>query len=266
MSKGRFAFLASTAALPGAALLIAALWPSWSLWWMLPGLFAYLALVLLGVMVPGLAMFAPVLSRVAGVADAIALTFDDGPSPQSTGKVLATLAQFGAQGTFFVLGAKVREHPDVLRAIAAAGHAIGLHGDTHDRLLSLRHPRCIVDDLARALDTIEDTVGVRPRIFRPPVGHVSPRTVQAARRLGLALVGWTVRARDGLASTSPQRAQRRIVEGLRPGAIVLLHDASEHDRHEPAGIAALPGILEEAQRRGLRCLTLPNLLSEGARP
>lgn len=265
MSMGRKAFLAATALLPGAALLLAVLWPAW-LWWMLPGLVAYLAFVLLGVMVPGLAMFAPVLSRVAGVTEAIALTFDDGPNPQSTRKVLATLAQFGAQGTFFVLGAKVRQCPEVLRAIADAGHDIGVHGDVHDRLLSLRHPKRIADEIVRAMDTIERTVGRRPRLFRPPVGHVSPRTAQAAHRLGLVLVGWTVRARDGLASTSPHLAQQRIVQGLRPGAIVLLHDASEDESHEPAGVAALPGILAEAQRRGLRCLTLSNLLSEGTHP
>jgi peptidoglycan/xylan/chitin deacetylase (PgdA/CDA1 family) len=264
MSRGRFAFLASTALLPGAALILALVRPAW-LWWMAPGLLAYLALISIGVMWPSLAMFAPVLSRVTGAGDAIALTFDDGPSPRSTRKVLAVLAQFGAHGTFFVLGSKGRQCPDVLADIGKAGHDIGVHGDAHDRLLSLRHPKRIIEDLVRASNTVEHATGVRPRFFRPPIGHVSPRTAKAARHLGLTLVGWTVRARDGLARATAHVAQRRIIEGLRPGAIILLHDASEHEDREPAGVAALPIILEEARRRGLRCLTLSDLLREGAR-
>ena len=220
----------------------------------------YLALLLLGVMHPRLAMFAPVLCRGAASRPEIALTFDDGPQATSTRKILATLARFDARATFFVLGAKARQTPEILREIAAAGHDLGIHGDTHDRRLSLRHPDAIAASLERALAAVETATGARPRLFRPPIGHVSPRTAVAARRLGLTLVGWSVRSRDGLASTTAEQATRRVLAGLRPGAIVLLHDAAEHDDREPVAVTALPAILEAIARRGLKCVPLSQLL------
>jgi peptidoglycan/xylan/chitin deacetylase (PgdA/CDA1 family) len=238
--------------------------PDLPVWPIGAALLAYLAIIVTGVLTPRLAMFAPVLSRGTGGRPEIALTFDDGPSPRTTPKVLAELARHGARATFFVLGAKVERHPEILKAIAAAGHEIGVHGQRHDRLLSLRHPRRIQAEIEQARTTVESITGSEPRLFRPPVGHVSPRTAIAARKLGLILVGWSIRARDGLRQTSAASVVRRVSAGLRPGAIVLLHDASENEQFEPAGVAALPEILAEAGRRGLACVTLSEALSSRA--
>jgi peptidoglycan/xylan/chitin deacetylase (PgdA/CDA1 family) len=202
-------------------------------------------------------MFAPVVLHLDRTRQEIALTFDDGPEATSTREVLSTLAHFDARATFFVLGEKVRVAPEVLREIAEAGHAIGIHGDHHYRLFSLRHPDRIVAELEQARDAVAAVTGNRPTLFRPPVGHVSPRTAAAVRRLGLTLVGWSVRGRDGLASASAEAVQSRVVAGLVPGAVVLLHDAAERGDRVPAGVAALSGILEEAARRGLRCVAIP---------
>ena len=220
----------------------------------------YLALLLLGVMDPRLAMFAPVLCRGAASRPEIALTFDDGPHPTSTRKILAALARCDARATFFVLGAKARQAPEVLREIAAAGHDLGIHGDTHDRRLSFRHPDVIAASLERALAAVEIATGTRPQFFRPPIGHVSPRTAVATRKLDLTLVGWSVRSRDGLAATTAEQATRRVLANLRPGAIVLLHDAAERDDREPVAVTALPAILEECARRGFKCVPLSQLL------
>jgi peptidoglycan/xylan/chitin deacetylase (PgdA/CDA1 family) len=225
--------------------------------WLAAGVaLAYAAIVLWGVMDQRLAMFGPILGRLPADGNTIALTFDDGPDPATTRAVLDTLARFGAIATFFVLGEKVRAAPDVLRAIARAGHTIGIHGDWHDRLLSLRSPKRIMAELESARASVAEITGEKPILFRPPVGHVSPRTALAARQLGLTIVGWSVRGRDGLSSTSVADVERRICAGLRPGAIVLLHDAAERGDRTPAGIAALPAILEEATRAGLRCVAL----------
>jgi Predicted xylanase/chitin deacetylase len=217
---------------------------------------AYLVVLVAGVMSPQLAMFAPVVLGTDITRKEVALTFDDGPSPASTREVLATLARFDARATFFVLGERARAAPDVLRDIADAGHEIGIHGDGHDRLLSLRHPNRIVADIERAQAAVEAVTGKRPSLLRPPLGHISPRTAVAARRLGLTLVGWSVRGRDGFAGATSEAVCRRVIAGLTPGAIVLLHDAAERGEHAPSGVAALPGILEEAARRGLRCVSI----------
>jgi len=226
----------------------------------------YMGSLVVGVMVPQLGLFAPSLSRAISGRAEIALTFDDGPDASTTPSILSILAAAGAPATFFVLGAKVQEAPEVLRAIAAAGHEIGIHGHTHDRFLSLRKPSSIVDRVARAQSTVEAVTGHRPTLFRPPLGHVSPRTAKAARAARLTLVAWSVRSRDGRASTSSQEVARRVLTRLRPGDIVLMHDAAEHGLHAPASIAALPGILEEIGRRGLRCVTVSRLMEKATAP
>lgn len=236
--------------------------PTLPVWPLGAALIAHLTIVLLGVLNPRLSMFASVVCSAASGRLEIALTFDDGPSPQTTPKVLAELARHDARATFFVLGDKAARHPELLRAITAAGHEIGVHGWAHDRLLSVRHPRRIMAEIDRARSVIHTITGFRPQLFRPPVGHVSPRTAVASRDLGLTLVGWSVRARDGLEHTTTSDVVKRVTGGLRPGAIVLLHDASEHERFEPAGVAALSEILGEATRRGLACVTLSEALSK----
>lgn len=218
----------------------------------------YATIILRGVLNPRLAMFAPTLVRLTGQRREIALTFDDGPDATTTPMVLATLARFHAKATFFVLGEKVRSAPDVVRAIADAGHTIGIHGDRHDRLLSLRHPKHIATELERAQNAVARITGETPRLFRPPIGHISPRTAAAAKRLGLVLVAWSVRGRDGLASARPDHVQRRVVQGLCPGAIVLLHDAAEQGNRVPAGVTALSAILESAARANLACVPIPS--------
>ena len=171
---------------------------------------AYLLWLVAGVMTPRLALFAPVVCRGSPSRPEVALTFDDGPDPASTPAVLPVLAARGAHATFFVLGEKARQAPEVLLAIAAAGHDVGVHGDTHDRMLSLRPPPVIAAAIERALAAIQAVTGARPTLFRPPLGHVSPRTVIAARSLGLTLVGWNVRPHDGNPATTAQQATRRI--------------------------------------------------------
>jgi peptidoglycan/xylan/chitin deacetylase (PgdA/CDA1 family) len=220
----------------------------------------YVVSLVVGVMVPQLQMFAYSRSRAFSGRAEIALTFDDGPDPSTTPSILSILAAAGERATFFVLGAKAREAPQVLRAIAAAGHEIGIHGHTHDRFLSVRRPASIVDSVARAQAAVEAVTGHRPTLFRPPLGHVSPRTAKAAEAARLTLVAWSVRSRDGRASTSAEEVARRVLTHLRPGDIVLMHDAAEHGNRAPASIAALPGILEEIRRRGLRCVTVSRLL------
>jgi peptidoglycan/xylan/chitin deacetylase (PgdA/CDA1 family) len=263
VSVGRILFLSSSAGAAGLTVLALSS-PDLPAWPIGAALLTYLAIIVTGVLTPRLAMFAPVLSRATSGRAEIALTFDDGPSPRTTPKVLAELARHGARATFFVLGAKVEQHPELLKAIAAAGHEIGVHGQRHDRLLSIRHPRRIQAEIEQARTTVEALTGSKPILFRPPVGHVSPRTAVATRRLALTLVGWSVRARDGLRQTTAASVVRRVSDGLRPGAIVLLHDASEDEQFEPAGVAALPELLTEAGRRGLACVTLSEALSRRA--
>lgn len=220
---------------------------------------AYLAVVLVGALVPSLSMFADVASRGAEGARGVALTFDDGPDPVTTREVLATLASRGARATFFVVGEKVEAHPDVLREIVAAGHGVGVHGHVHDRLFALRGARRVRDDLERAIAAVVAVTGERPRWLRPPVGQTNPTIARVADELDLRIVGWSARGLDGVATT-PEKVVARVVPRLRDGAIVLLHDAAERGGRVPSGVAALGTILDALAARNLETVALDALV------
>ena len=212
---------------------------------------AYLALLGCGVAFLRLGMFVDVVWRGPREARGVALTFDDGPSPEHTPRVLDLLDEAGVKATFFVIGQKAAAHPELIRDIVARGHAVGIHGHLHDRLLTLRSPDTVSDDLAEAIATVEAITGVRPTLFRPPVGLTSPRVAQALSWFDLVVVGWSVRGLDGVRGARPDRVAARVIRRLRDGAIVLLHDAAERDDHRPASLDALPGILAAMRNRDL---------------
>lgn len=224
------------------------------------------ALATTGVMLPSLEMYERIVSRVAPGGARVALTFDDGPHPVTTRRVLEALAPTRHRATFFVLGEKARRHPDVLREIQAGGHTLGLHGDFHDRLHSFRMPRTVRDHILRASDAVAAATGSRPRFFRPPLGHTSVTTVRGVRLAGVTLVGWSSRGLDGLRRRSPESVVERVRRTLVDGAIVLLHDAAEHDDFEPASLRALPALVALLDERGLTSVGLDALLGAPAQP
>lgn len=226
----------------------------------------YLLIVGAGVAFLRLGMFVDVVWRGPEEARGVALTFDDGPSPEHTPRVLDLLDAARVRATFFVIGKKAAAHPEIVRAIVERGHAVGVHGHDHDRLLALRTPARVGDDLEKCIAAVEGITGVRPTLFRPPVGITSPRIARALEEFDVTVVGWSVRALDGWAGARPDRVAARVVPKLEDGAIVLLHDAAERDDHTPAGIEALPRILAAMRDRDLEGVRLDAWMGEGAAP
>jgi peptidoglycan/xylan/chitin deacetylase (PgdA/CDA1 family) len=212
-----------------------------------------------GVLWPQCGMYGDALARGRVGARRVALTFDDGPHPVTTRAVLELLRAHHARATFFVLGHKVQAYPELVREIHAAGHTLGIHGFQHDRLFSFRSPRYARQQIERTRQAILDACGVAPNLFRPPVGFASYRTFRGAEQAGVRLVAWSVRSLDGLRGADPARVARRVVNHLEDGAIVLLHDAAEHDDFTPASIAALPAILRALHERGLVAVNVEQL-------
>lgn len=221
---------------------------------------SYLVLIGLGIVFPRWGMFADVVEGAEPGRGLVALTFDDGPDPETTPVVLKLLAKYEAKATFFVIGRKVEQHPQLVQAIVDAGHELGLHGYSHSRLTAFRHETYITADLVRAKAVLAPFARTGLRWFRPPIGHVTLRIGQVAKRHELDIVCWTVRGLDGLPGVEPSKVARRVRDQLDDGGIVALHEAFERGSGIPAGVGALPAILEDISARGWRAVTLSELL------
>jgi peptidoglycan/xylan/chitin deacetylase (PgdA/CDA1 family) len=189
--------------------------------------------------------------------DAVAVTFDDGPHPEGTPKVLETLAQAGAKATFFLVGEQVRAHPEVARAVADAGHEIALHGDRHTLLLR-RRARELADDLDRAAATIADVTGHVPVLYRPPYGVFSRRGLALVRAREWRPLLWSTWGRDWERRATAGSIARRATRGLRAGDVVLLHDSDAYssDGSWAKTAAALPSVLDAVAALGVPAVSV----------
>jgi peptidoglycan-N-acetylglucosamine deacetylase len=230
--------------------------------WSILAMLAYLGLILAGVLVLRLRVFTDAVVRAPAGSGGVVLTFDDGPDPVWTPRVLDTLEHAGVKATFFVIGEKTEKHPGIVQDMVRRGHAVGLHSYAHDRLFSLRSEARVERDLRRGIEVLERVTGMRPVLFRPPIGHTNPMIARVAERLDLVVIGWTVSGRDGTGWATPDRVSARVRRGLRDGVIVLLHDAAERGTHDPAGPRALPGILEDIFAERLTVVPLVDWLEE----
>lgn len=182
---------------------------------------------MLGTLCPASRLFGPLVRELpAGQAarEEVWITFDDGPDPQTTPVLLERLAHHGVRAGFFLIGDKAQRHPELVRAIAAGGHLIGNHSQTHPagRFWSLR-PTAMWAEIAGCQQTLTEILGRPPTLFRPPVGHHNPFVAAPLQALGLTMVLWNCRGFDGVLS-DPQAVRHRLQKGLRPGAIILLHE------------------------------------------
>ncbi|MEU5722032.1 polysaccharide deacetylase family protein [Micromonospora sp. NPDC047738] len=194
--------------------------------------------------------FLPGLHGV-GPPDRVALTFDDGPDPESTPRFLEVLAAHGVRATFFLLGVMLQRAPELGREIVAAGHEVAVHGWAHHNLL-LRGPAATVRDLARAQALIAGVTGRTPRFLRPPYGVLTGATLLAARRLRLEPVLWSCWGRDWTRKATGDTVYATVRSGLSGGGTILLHDSSCSAAPGAwrAALAALPRLLTECHRQG----------------
>ncbi|HEY6823814.1 MAG TPA: polysaccharide deacetylase family protein [Steroidobacteraceae bacterium] len=192
----------------------------------------------------------PVASGAGSAAPpaAVAITIDDGPDPEVTGRVLEVLDAHGAVATFFCIGERVERHRALARAIVARGHEIANHSYRHLMSFSLLGPRGVAREISRAQQAIGDTTGEIARFFRAPAGLRNPFLDPALTRANLQLVSWTRRGFDTVYG-STGRVLGSLIRDLRDGDILLLHDG--HAARTPSGT---PVILEVLPRL-LRALT-----------
>jgi len=230
-----------------------------------PVLLVWLGLLVLtlawGSSSPNNHILGPARSKARTDRARVALTFDDGPDPETTRAIAAMLEARGARGTFFAIGKRAEAHPDVLRELVDAGHQVALHGHAHD-WKAMVHGGWFLDDLARADAAVHAAVGKHPRWFRPPIGLVAFPLFNVRQQWGLQVAGWSVRALDGRLDDRDTILGR--VRAAGPGDVVLLHDAPPIDGppRRPPMLDLLPTILDHLAERGLEPVTMAELFDE----
>jgi peptidoglycan/xylan/chitin deacetylase (PgdA/CDA1 family) len=182
----------------------------------------------------------------------VALTFDDGPHPEATPRVLAVLDRYEVRATFFVLGRELARTPALGRALAERGHEVAVHGWDHRCLL--RHgPAAVHDDLARTADLVHRTTGRPPRWLRAPYGVFTGAALLAAHRLRLTPVLWTCWGFDWTRRATPTSVAATVLRGLAGGGTILLHDSdvAAAPGSWRSALGALPHVLDHCRGHGL---------------
>lgn len=187
-----------------------------------------------------------------------ALTFDDGPSPDTTPRILDALRREGVRATFFVLGKHAERHPELIERIVREGHELGNHGYDH-RILAFAGPAEVHQQLHRTERILKSAGAPPPRVFRAPHGFRSPFVTRTARRLGYVTCAWSAGVFDTAKPGAPVIVERSL-KALEPGAVLLLHDADGWGDDSRAQTAdALPAIIDAARHRGLELVTMSEI-------
>ena len=182
-----------------------------------------------------------------GSRPCVALTFDDGPSPVDTPRVLDILREKNVKATFFVVGERAEQQPEIVRRACREGHLVGNHTWSHPSLFCFLTPARLRSEIERGEDSIQKISGSRPRYFRSPVGLRHPLLGLYLRQAGLEYISWRLRTYDTISRKSGDLTNR-ILDKVVSGDIILLHDrrASGAD----VMLNALPGVIDGLRSRG----------------
>jgi peptidoglycan/xylan/chitin deacetylase (PgdA/CDA1 family) len=242
----------------GAAVLVFrfSLWP-----WVLGGLVANHLLLSSAVLWPRGRVLGPNrirLPRAAAARNEVCLTFDDGPDPVVTPRVLDLLDRHHARASFFCVGEKAAAFPELVREIARRGHSVENHSHRHPNAFAFYGPWRLRREVDAAQAAIAGVTGRAPAFFRAPAGFRSPMLDPVLASRGLQYVSWTRRGFDTVDGDAG-RVLGRLTRGLAPGDILLMHDSGSARAREvgPVVLAVLPALLERLAVGGLKPVTLP---------
>lgn len=182
----------------------------------------------------------------------VALTFDDGPLPETTPRVLEELAKFNAKATFFMLGSQVEYYPQLAQQVAAAGHEVANHSQTHPDLTKLSLEK-LEYQMETPRNNIEKATGIRPHLMRPPYGAVNDQVIAYAEKNNNSIIQWSVDTLDWQ-SKDPRAINDVIKRDVISGSIVLMHDI------HPTTVDALPEALQYLSDEGYEFVTVSELM------
>jgi peptidoglycan/xylan/chitin deacetylase (PgdA/CDA1 family) len=184
----------------------------------------------------------------------IAMTFDDGPSPETTPRLLDILKQRNIKATFFMIGQNAERNPAIVKRILAEGHEIGNHSWTHPQLSKLADDR-VTEEINKTQNAIKDASGYTPVLMRPPYGAITARQKEwIEKQFGLSVIIWSVDPFDWK-RPGASVIEQRILSGARPGAIVLSHDIHKQT------VDAMPATLDALAAKGFKFVTVSQLIA-----
>jgi peptidoglycan/xylan/chitin deacetylase (PgdA/CDA1 family) len=175
--------------------------------------------------------------------DEVVLTFDDGPHPEYTLRILDTLDEFKVKAVFFLIGKNALEFPKVVEEIQKRGHQIGSHTQNHSYNFGFFIGSKLKQEIQGSIDAIQKVTGTSTPIFRPPFGVTNPNIASAVKALGLSTIGWNVRSFD-TATNQSSVIVNRVITQVKPGSIILLHDRLSQT------CESLPEIISQIQGKG----------------
>lgn len=188
------------------------------------------------------------------VAKCIALTFDDGPDPQTTPRLLDILSEKKVHATFFMIGPRAQANPEIVQRVQAGGHTIGSHTWNHPELPTLGWQE-INNEVSSAKQAISEITGGTPVLMRPPYGAVNGTVLDVLAHTGDAAILWNVDTLDWK-FRDPENVKKLALEGAAPGAVILMHDI------HATTVEAVPSIIDELRSRGYTLVSVPTLLGK----
>lgn len=199
-----------------------------------------------------------VMRRISQAGKKIHLSFDDGPDPRYTQEVLDILKKNGVLSTFFLIGEKASQNPEIVLRIIADGHEIGVHSQEH------RHSYCMfysksIQAVKKGYNILTDITSHPIKWFRPPWGSLNFFESIIVRKLNLKIVLWSVNAQDWLIKTKPVEIMKRIQTRTKPGAIIVLHDSGGEPGAPRQMLQILPDLISLLKKQGYQFVTLTEL-------
>jgi len=227
-------------------------------WWLAALCSLASALIGLGVSFPQWQMFGESICAAPTKRRIIALTFDDGPDAENTPALLALLAGRKVRATFFCIGKRVSQQPELVKRMVAEGHEIENHTFQHSPVTNLFSVRRLREELLQAQAEIQRVAGCAAEFFRPPVCLTNPRIFRVTDELGMKVVGCTARGLDRR-NAAPEKIAGRLLRKLQPGAIFLLHDSGV-PRERLLAVVTL--LLDKLEAGGYQCVRLDELMAQ----
>jgi len=209
---------------------------------------------------PRLSFFLPIVSKGKKGTEGVALTFDDGPDPEVTPRLLELLARHGVTATFFVTGVRAERYPEIMKAILAAGHTVGNHSYSHFPFLMLKGRSTLQREIALA-QSVFLKLGIVPLAFRPPVGITNSRLWRILLENGMFCVNFSCRAAD-FGNRRVARLAQRLLSKVVQGDIVLLHDVAPRQGDVTRLLQEFSALIEGLKEKGLAVVPLARLIGK----